>query len=544
MSKQAKAGQSCLQGQPRQMSDELISTPPKQQIALSGRILAYAPWIVIAVGTFLRLLQYRIDRSLWLDESFLALNIVHRSFSELLKPLDYTQVAPVGFLLIEKLNVQMLGNNEYVLRLFPLSAGIFSLVLFYALAKQTLKRKAVIVAITLFALSGHLIYYSSEVKQYSSDVAVAVLLYVITMHIQTRKISLFYLFLYGGVGALVIWFSSPSVFILTGIGLSFLYQSMKKKEWSKLARLSILFSIWLSSFISFYIYIVSPLNRSGIVSSMRNEWGNSFMPFPPLARSDYQWYIDTFFRIFSNPAGISLIGIAALTFITGCVSLLSRNRQTFFVLLSPVAIALIASTLHMYPFTGRFLLFLIPSFLLTIAEGAAHIMDKTRSTSPIVGGILVGLLLFFPILSAGTHIVTRNPYSMMSIENIGPVMRYMNDHREKGDIIYIYYAAQYAYKYYAERYGFDENECLVGVYSRNNWSNYMRDLNKLRGKKRVWLLFSHVCTSKGVDEEKLFLYYLDSLGSRLDQFKSAGASVYLYDLSKDARTSLAGPAQR
>lgn len=59
----------------------------------------------------------------------------------------------------------------------------------------------------------------------------------------------------------------------------------------------------------------------------------------------------------------------------------------------------------------------------------------------------------------------------------------------------------------------------------------MLDLGKLRGNKRVWILLSHVCTWKGVDEEKLFLSYLNKLGKKLYAYKSIGASVYLYDLS-------------
>jgi hypothetical protein len=68
------------------------------------------------------------------------------------------------------------------------------------------------------------------------------------------------------------------------------------------------------------------------------------------------------------------------------------------------------------------------------------------------------------------------------------------------------------------------------VGSRDFWRNYINDLDKLRGNKRVWVLFSHVCTWEGVDEEKYFLSYLNSIGTKMDAFKSVGASVYLYDL--------------
>ena len=81
------------------------------------------------------------NRSLWADEAVLALNIVNRSYWELLQPLDYEQGAPVGFLLVEKLAIGVFGNNEYALRLFPLLSGIISLFLFYILAKYVFKSK-------------------------------------------------------------------------------------------------------------------------------------------------------------------------------------------------------------------------------------------------------------------------------------------------------------------------------------------------------------------------------------------------------------------
>ena len=45
------------------------------------------------------------------DEAFIALNIRGRSFVELLAPLDLNQVAPLGFLLLEKLAVRLLGGS-------------------------------------------------------------------------------------------------------------------------------------------------------------------------------------------------------------------------------------------------------------------------------------------------------------------------------------------------------------------------------------------------------------------------------------------------
>ena len=137
-------------------------------------------WGLICLGVVVRIFQYLFNRSLWLDEAGLAVNIVNRSFLELFRPLDCQQAAPIGFLLVEKCLVQLFGNNEYVLRLFPFICGVASLFLFYKLTRDYIQTRTVLLPVGLLAISALQVRYSSEVKQYSTDMAVALLLYNIT----------------------------------------------------------------------------------------------------------------------------------------------------------------------------------------------------------------------------------------------------------------------------------------------------------------------------------------------------------------------------
>src|SRR5580700_12278379 len=91
---------------------------------------------IFLIGATFRLSQYIADRSLWLDEAKLALNIINRSFSGLAQPLDYDQGAPLGFLFVQKLLTVLLGNADYVLRIFPLICGLFSFWAIYALSNE------------------------------------------------------------------------------------------------------------------------------------------------------------------------------------------------------------------------------------------------------------------------------------------------------------------------------------------------------------------------------------------------------------------------
>lgn len=483
-------------------------------------------WIIICFGIVLRLAQYFSNRSLWYDESRLALNIIYRSFPELLQPLDYNQGAPPGFLFVEKAAVELFGNSEYALRLFPFLSGIVSLLLFHRVAKRYLKPEAIPAALGLFAISGPLIYYSSEVKQYSSDVAVALLLYWLAHRIQAKRLTFPRLALFAGVGAAAIWFSHPSVFILAGVGASLTLFSLIRQKWGHIGRLSAAYSLWVLSFLACYLVSLRSISSNEV---LLGYWSGSYMPFPPSSLSDYEWFMTAFFGVFENPGGLSLSGVAALAFIVGCISMHLNKRWRFFALASPVLFALLASGVDWYPFSGRLLLFIVPSLLLLIAEGVGQVKEMTEPNWGKITIALVVLLFFHPVFYASYHLLKPRTH-----EEIRPVIAYLKAHHQHGDLVYLYYASEGAFRYYSERYGFEDDDYIVGIESRDDWRNYMKELDRLRGHNRVWILFSHVYKGEGASEEKLFLYYLDSLGERLDYFRATGAAVYLYDLAQSS----------
>ena len=118
---------------------------------------------------------------LWDDESFLCVNFIHRSYAELLKPLDSHHVAPILFLWVERTAVWLFGYSELALRLFPLACSIAGVFLFRRVASKLLSGTALLLAVAVFAVSYPGIRYAAEAKQYGSDmfVSLAVLALVI-----------------------------------------------------------------------------------------------------------------------------------------------------------------------------------------------------------------------------------------------------------------------------------------------------------------------------------------------------------------------------
>jgi hypothetical protein len=492
---------------------------------------AWFEWAIIAFGALLRLVPYLFNRSLWLDECLLALNIINRTFAQLLRPLDYYQGAPVGFLMVERAAVQGIGSSEYALRLFPFLCGIASLLLFYRLAKVTVSPQAVPIALGLFATSDHLIYYSSEAKQYSSDVAIALSLLLAAIFYQSCRLTAMRAFLFGLLGATLIWFSHPSMFVLAGIGASMALFCFVEKQWARLGSLMIAFSMWAFSLVVCYLISLRHLSAD---ATLLNYWSSSFPPSRLLSVAAVEWLVSTCFAIFKSPVGLELSGLAAFIFLVGFVSMSSNKKHTLLLLMSPVPFTFIAAAFHKYPFSGRLLLFLAPALLLVIAEGAKQIWCKTRVEAPVIGTCLIGLLFFYPALFSIHHLIQPR-----AREEIKPVLNHVKEHQRAGDVLYVHRGAVPGFRYYAPRLGLSGMRAVLGIYSKDNWEAYEKDINQVRGPGRIWFLFSHTDVDTGsIDEDKLFLYFLDKRGKHTDSFKSIGAAVYLYELDRDPGATL------
>jgi len=88
------------------------SHPPHSPDTIASGDLTAASWAfassnllvaaLVGAGAALRLWQYLANASLGVDEAALARNITARPLSALFTRLDFGQVAPPGFLLVEK----------------------------------------------------------------------------------------------------------------------------------------------------------------------------------------------------------------------------------------------------------------------------------------------------------------------------------------------------------------------------------------------------------------------------------------------------------
>ena len=135
-----------------------------------------------------------------------------------------------GFLLAEKAVVELLGDDELALRLFPLACGILSLFLFAAVGRRLLEPIGAALALVLFATVEPLVYYSSEVKQYSVDVAAALVLLLGALTTDWRTARPWKIALTGIGAGVVVWFSHAALIVLPALALALLVTYMLSRD--------------------------------------------------------------------------------------------------------------------------------------------------------------------------------------------------------------------------------------------------------------------------------------------------------------------------
>ena len=496
------------------------------KFTFSGEQIAVG--VVLLLGFILRLKQFLIGRSLWLDEAMLALNIVNRDYAGLFKPLDYDQGAPIGFLLVEKTLNLLIGDHEFVFRIFPLVVGIVALYLFYLLLRRTTTSIGLLTGLALFAVSPELIYYSSEMKQYIVDVGIAIALLLLATPILESKVSKRNYIYLGLAGILALWFSHPALFILAGLGVVLFLQALWQRKKPNMLSIIIVGAIWLSNLGLLYFVTLRGLSRNAF---LLDYWQENFMPLPPW--TDWMWFALVFKDLLQNQIGISTpawLAIVILTF--GFIFLIRKNRIYASVLLAVFIFSLIASAFRVYPLGGRLSLFLVPLMIILIGQfidGLQSVSSKLHKLS-ITLAIVAGIYLLYSPANVSLHNFIKPKY----FEHIRPTMATLSKNWMEGDVLFVSYGAVPAFRFYAERYGLGDVK-----YQTSETSDYQKPANlalrlqALDGNTRVWVLVTHVYETKDFNEKDFILTTLDTLGEHKREFRSPGTSVYLnlYDLS-------------
>lgn len=485
---------------------------------------------LVLLGGLLRLARWLDARSLHADEAALALGVLERDGLGLLGGLGREQVAPLGYLWLETAAVHLFGEGRLALRAPSLLAGLLALCLFGRLCHAVLPRPEARLALLLFALSEPLVFYSSELKPYALDVAVALAIALLALS-RARGAAL----LLVPLGALAAWLSFAAAFACAAAAAVLLADVRQGRRAAPLAGATL--GVWLASGI-----VHARLALAGAPRAMLASFWDFGFPARPWWK-DPDWLVRSVVGAFRDPAGLEFAGLGAGLGLAGVAAAWWRSRRAAAVLGLPVLLALAAALLRLYPFPtslpasypfhGRLVLFLAPSLLFFVAIGWGLLRDSLDPPRRWLAGLLA-VVLVWPAAATAARGLAEPP----RFQDVAPLVDLIGRRARPGDYVFVSEWAGFGFEYHRrERLAGSPGLAALRVRRlgvHGSRAEYERALSEPRPGDRVWTLFSHQAGWHSEADEAAAADALAARGRRLLQRLAPGASAQLYVIGGEA----------
>ena len=327
-------------------------------------------WIAILAGAAARVWALSHRGSLWLDEAELSLNVMTRSFGALAQPLDWGQIAPVGYLWLERAVAAHADVPDRWLRIVPWCAGVALPWLLWQLGRRIVGTgvgalSAVTAAGSLLALR-----YSTEAKPYATDAAVAAVLLVMAWEVTRAPGALARWWVLAAGAVLAVTLSIPSVFVIAAIGAAIAIDvtvrqapGARRVALPALALLAVVFAVlW---FVAYGPIASGPQQREYWAPVMLDLTADDRVVRVIRVLMELTWIPLRWTASLPGAAAGTALWIAGLAFVA------QRRRSDVVLLAGPVVIAMLASAMGVYPFSGRLAFFAAPG--VWVAQAAAII---------------------------------------------------------------------------------------------------------------------------------------------------------------------------
>jgi len=408
---------------------------------------------------------YGINRSLWLDEAWVANSIRTPDIRDMFIYREWLQTSPPLFLLLERFAVDLFGLSSFSLRVIPLSAAILAAGAMWAAARHVLPCPWAVLASALLVANPTVIEYSRTVKQYSGEVAVsAVLLWAAAAYFENPSRERYGWLLSAVVIAPALAYSS--VFLLPGILLGVALANAR--------RAAALAAVASAEFAALYVLLIRP-NYS---PELRAFW---------TADADGVLTPSLFAAVLVCAASAVWIGFRA------------RRNRFLWVCVLPCLLLAASAAAGWYPANARTRLFLLPCFLLLLAGVA-------RALVPAVSRLISTLAYATAILLCAFSLWRQmSEHRADSQEDYASAVSYLHQHVSPKDRLLVHAAASEGFRLYAAIENWDPPGaqygntgwpcCARGHDARPNTSTKAAVLADLDAKiptgfrGRIWLLY-------------------------------------------------------
>ncbi|MGD8279320.1 MAG: glycosyltransferase family 39 protein [Gemmatimonadota bacterium] len=408
----------------------------------------------LVLGAVLRIVQWSAGTSMWLDELQIARNVRDRALPALLfEPLDYRQMAPPGFLASVKAAVATFGLDERALRLVPLLMGILALLLLWRVAHRFVTGLPLAGVLLVSAASPALVWYSGNVKQYSGDVALSLLLVLLALrHVEqpmdTRRAGWA-----AALGALAMISSYAAVLTGAVLGLVLLGHWLGRRRTGTFRPLGILGGGWLLGAVA-AAWASLRLTDPAVREFMRDFHAAGFAPWKDGIVAVLLWIPGRVFNALAHymvfleaEAGGLAIPVAILA-LAGVAVVASEERLKGMLLAAPLLAALLGGLTQTLPMRHRLAVYAGAPVLVFGMIGLQALLAR-RSRWVQGAGALLALLAIAP-LPLVVLAMNRPPYRSQETR---PVLAALAERMRADDAVYIYCPAVAAADFYGPTAG-------------------------------------------------------------------------------------------
>ena len=417
-----------------------------------------------------------LDRSLWLDEAWVANSIRAASLHEAIHYNDWLQTTPPLFIALSRIVTAVFGTSNIGFRLLPVFFGIVSILLFFFLAVKLLRPSFAMIAALLFVSSPPLILYSQSLKQYSTDVFSAIALLVLGWLYLERRTGFWFYFLLAGFVVLSFLSYPAMLFLPFLLYAAFVKVDLHTKTKAageirhKWPRFALMVGLGVLVCVGNYLFYIAPNNTAALAEFFEEGFhdGGSVVELFQFYGARLSSLTGSFF--FGGQRGFRLVTtlITAVGFIYLWTSQTSMSHletfQTPILWTAPIAGIVALNIAGMFPLPGfhhRLLLFVFPITALVFCIGlqslasvfARLIASRLKSFQATSAETALGSVTFTALAVPVFLFVTTvgvEPFFAGDHEDSEAAIDYLAQRVQMDDVLYIHATMREQFKLYGQ----------------------------------------------------------------------------------------------
>jgi len=386
---------------------------------LTGRVAAIA---LLALTLVLGL--YGIERSLWLDEAWVANSVNAPTLGGMFCYPNWLQTSPPLFLFLSRIAVRVFGLSTVVLRTVPLVLSLVAVWAMLAAARRVVSPAFAILATATLAFHPTVVEYFRSFKQYGVEVAATgLVLWAAVTYLKQSGRRQFRVLLAAVVTAMTL--SYPTAFLLPGLILVVAISDRRRA--------------------------LALAGVSGVVLEVL-YWFMVRPNYTPALRA--YWMSDP--QTLLTPAIIAAI---AFCIVAGVRAIARPPDWIAILLLSPCVLLFASEVLGWYPASPRTQLFVRPCFLLLLTINIEDLVRYAKWRRGVVDAvaILAAAVVMFLGVRKQFHEGRFQPE-----EDMAGAIRYLRKNVGPSDLVLVHPSLQEGFLLYTAMQGWTARPVIYG----------------------------------------------------------------------------------